>query len=345
MDIHGISIPKLTGPFASGPNQLDFSGLWPCNHLFMVYFSISACHSGTRNMRSSEFYLHVSKFIGEFPKGDPQKSATQVKNQGSQQYRDRPLVWIRAKTRIWAWHSLTEMPETVSIALYLMAINWMQILPCGQSHIFHSHKGPIRAWSAPSHVSQPPRGRPSPSSEARFVLQNTAFRASAFSQKRISCETSLKNWKLWDHFAHISTHSSLNSLWNHLNLISTHSEIIATPSHLNPRPSHSHINSLWDHFTLISAHSQIHSHWDHSTRISTHSEINSLSSSLNLKYLTLISTRTSMPVTRKYPSKRPLITHDNIHPLLNINATNSPPSAPECPALLALLALLPGFPK
>ena len=103
MDIHGISIPKLTGPFASGPNQLDFSGLWPCNHLFMVYFSISACHSGTRNMRSSEFYLHVSKFIGEFPKGDPQKSATQVKNQGSQQYRDRPLVWIRAKTRIWAW--------------------------------------------------------------------------------------------------------------------------------------------------------------------------------------------------------------------------------------------------
>ena len=37
---------------------------------------------------------------------------------------------------------------------------------------------------------------PHPSSGARFVLQNTAFRALAISQKRISCETSLKNWKL-----------------------------------------------------------------------------------------------------------------------------------------------------
>ena len=149
MDIHGISIPKLTGPFASGPKQLDFSGLWPCNHLFMVYFSISACHSGTRNMRSSEFYLHVSKFIGEFPKGDPQKSATQVKNQGSQQYRDRPLVWIRAKRRIWefdwnAWN-IFHCPLFDGHKLDANIAMWtITYIP------FTYTKGPIRAWSAPS---------------------------------------------------------------------------------------------------------------------------------------------------------------------------------------------------
>jgi len=40
--------------------------------------------------------------------------------------------------------------------------------------------------------NRPPDKLPRPSSETRCVLQNTACRASAISQKRISCETSLK---------------------------------------------------------------------------------------------------------------------------------------------------------
>ena len=44
--------------------------------------------------------------------------------------------------------------------------------------------------------NRPPDKLPHPYSEARFVLQNTVFRASAISQKRTSCETSLKSWKL-----------------------------------------------------------------------------------------------------------------------------------------------------
>ena len=43
--------------------------------------------------------------------------------------------------------------------------------------------------------NRPPDKLPHPSSGTHFVLQNTAFCASANSQKRISCETSLKNWK------------------------------------------------------------------------------------------------------------------------------------------------------
>ena len=43
----------------------------------------------------------------------------------------------------------------------------------------------------------------SPSSEIRFLMQNTAFRASANYQTRISCKTSLKKWewKMWRHKA------------------------------------------------------------------------------------------------------------------------------------------------
>jgi hypothetical protein len=44
--------------------------------------------------------------------------------------------------------------------------------------------------------NHPPDKLPHPSSEIRFVLQNAAFGASAISQKRISCETSLKKRKL-----------------------------------------------------------------------------------------------------------------------------------------------------
>ena len=45
------------------------------------------------------------------------------------------------------------------------------------------------------HVSRPSAGQASPSIfRDSFTLQNTAFGASALSQKRISCETSLKKW-------------------------------------------------------------------------------------------------------------------------------------------------------
>ena len=68
-----------------------------------------------------------------------------------------------------------------------------------------STAGPIRPWSEHSRDrSGPFRNRratdlPHPSSKARFVLQNTTFRASANFQKRISCETSLKicQWQMW----------------------------------------------------------------------------------------------------------------------------------------------------
>jgi flagella basal body P-ring formation protein FlgA len=41
--------------------------------------------------------------------------------------------------------------------------------------------------------NRPPDKLPHPSSRTRSVLQNTAFRAAAISQKRISCETSFKS--------------------------------------------------------------------------------------------------------------------------------------------------------
>ena len=54
---------------------------------------------------------------------------------------------------------------------------------------------PFRAPPGPSRNRRADK-LPHPSSEARFDLQNTTFRASAISQKCISCETSLKKWKL-----------------------------------------------------------------------------------------------------------------------------------------------------
>ena len=56
-------------------------------------------------------------------------------------------------------------------------------------------KSMIRPWPGPS-CTRPREDLPRPSSEARFVLQNIRFLASAISQKRISCETSLKKSKL-----------------------------------------------------------------------------------------------------------------------------------------------------
>ena len=60
---------------------------------------------------------------------------------------------------------------------------------------------PMRGWSENNpglkeRVPQPPAGQASrPSSGIRSVLQNTAVRAAAISQKRISREISFKKWK------------------------------------------------------------------------------------------------------------------------------------------------------
>ena len=64
-----------------------------------------------------------------------------------------------------------------------------------------STAGPIRPWSEHRDRLGPVRRKsfPHTSSETRFVLQKTGFRASAIWQKRISCETPFKFqvFKLW----------------------------------------------------------------------------------------------------------------------------------------------------
>ena len=66
-----------------------------------------------------------------------------------------------------------------------------------QSWTGNSTARPIGAWSAPSRTCSATFARQTPIHLPRHVLCcKTAFRASAVSQTKLSCETSLRNWKL-----------------------------------------------------------------------------------------------------------------------------------------------------
>ena len=81
-------------------------------------------------------------------------------------------------------------------------------------------------------------------SEVRFVLQNIAFRASSISQKRISCETSLK-LKVEVVKRKLPCETSFKTeSWAHLSSFSYHPHLKSLIS------TESHPNSPWDLLTL-----------------------------------------------------------------------------------------------
>ena len=148
----------------------------------------------------------------------------------------------------------------------------------------------IRAKPRPSRTRRA-ADLPHPFSEARFLLQNTRFRASATSQKRILRETSLKNCKLkiLAHPAHLSSPQLTSAHLSSPQCISAHlSASQLTSAHLS---SSQLISAHFSASQLISAHlsasqlisahlssSQlISAHLSSSQRISAH--LGSLSSS------------------------------------------------------------------
>ena len=171
---------------------------WPAKHNISCIRYLSKTHlvrafpqkvkaEDVKTKLSCEIYFPFTSwrceneaFVRDFP---PQVKVEDVKMKLSC---ETPLTnW---KLKMWKRSFCARLPsKTNSLKLSKWSLN-CQLQCAADPRWSRSPPGPSRNRRADK--------LPHPSSEARFDLQNTTFRASAISQRRISCEPSLKKWKL-----------------------------------------------------------------------------------------------------------------------------------------------------